>query len=151
MRKCSGDLGSRPLRTGPPSSLTFLVRQAHGQNLPGGDGVFQKHVRELRGDSGPGRIGGGGIRRRLLAGRRGRAGREGPQGTGLEGGWRWVHLGSPNSIFLGWAVCFHHDSTKEGGLRCMQMQCPIWGDRRSWPGDRLKWGHPSLTHFCLLV
>ena len=60
MRKCSGDLGSRPLRTGPPSSLTFLVRQAHGQNLPGGDGVFQKHVRELRGDSGPGRIGRGG-------------------------------------------------------------------------------------------
>ena len=60
MRKCSGDLGSRPLRTGPPSSLTFLVRQAHGQNLPGGDGVFQKHVRELRGDSGPGRIGEGG-------------------------------------------------------------------------------------------
>ena len=65
------------------------------------------------------------IRRRHLAGCRGRAGREGPQGTGLEGGWRWVHLGSPNSIFLGWVVCFHHYSTKEGGLRGMQMQCPI--------------------------
>lgn len=80
MRKCSGDLGSRPLRTGPPSSLTFLVRQAHGQNLPGGDGVFQKHVRELRGDSGPGRIERGGGGRTL--------GEDFYQGAGGEQVWR---------------------------------------------------------------
>lgn len=40
------------LRMGPPPSLTFLLRQAHSQNFPSCDGVFQKHIHGLRGDSG---------------------------------------------------------------------------------------------------
>lgn len=57
--KCPGALGSCLLWAGPPR-LTFLVGQAHRQNLPGGDGVLQKHVHGLRGDSGWSRRGGAG-------------------------------------------------------------------------------------------
>lgn len=40
-----------------PVPLTFLVRQAHSQDLPSGDGVFQKDVQDLRGDAGLGEVG----------------------------------------------------------------------------------------------
>lgn len=51
MRKCSGDLGSRP-RTGPPSPSPFLSDSFTARISPSGDGVFQNTVVKFVGDSG---------------------------------------------------------------------------------------------------
>ena len=88
---------------GPPPSLTFLVRQAHRQNLPGGDGVFQKYIHGLCGDSGWRRS--GGIKKRQVSGVRGKLVWMGPKGQfgGMGGG--WAHGGGLTLDFLSRLGC----------------------------------------------
>lgn len=75
---------SPPLEDGtPPPSLTFVLRQAHSQNLPSGDGIFQKHIHGLRGDSGWG--GRRGSLRRQVSGVWERARMEGSPGKSWRG------------------------------------------------------------------